>query len=91
MKMVSKMRSVVVIGGIAAMTVFLSACGGLSEAQIAELNALKSEVQSLENEANSLKEERARLEKQIEEQNRKLAECQKQKDETRANLEKLPK
>lgn len=91
MKMVSKMKSVVVIGGIVAMTAFLSACGGLSEAQIAELNALRSEVQSLENEANSLKEERARLEKQIAEQERKLAECQKQKDETRANLEKLPK
>lgn len=91
MKMVSKMKSVVLIGALAATTVFLSACGGLSEAQIAELNALRSEVQSLENEANSLKDERAKLEKQVEETNRKLAECQKQKDETRANLEKLPK
>jgi septal ring factor EnvC (AmiA/AmiB activator) len=71
-------------------TIF-SACGGLSEAQIQELNSLRNEVASLEREANSLKDERAKLEKRIEETNRKLAECKKQKDETKANLEKLPK
>jgi septal ring factor EnvC (AmiA/AmiB activator) len=38
-----------------------------------------------------LKDERASLEAEISEINRKLAECDKQKEETRANLEKLPK
>lgn len=88
--MSKKMRIFLVSGSIS-LSILLSACGGLSEAQIAELNSLRNEVASLEREANSLKEERAKLEKQIEEKNRKLAECQKQKDETKANLEKLPK
>jgi hypothetical protein len=38
-----------------------------------------------------LKDERANLESQIQDTNRKLAECAKQKEETKANLEKLPK
>ncbi len=86
-----KMKTLVVAVGIFSSSLILSACGGLSQAQIAELNSLRNEVMSLEREANSLKDERAKLEKQIEETNRKLAECQKQKDETKANLEKLPK
>jgi len=88
---VKKMRTLVIASGIFSLSLILSACGGLSQAQIAELNSLRNEVMSLEREANSLKDERAKLEKQIEETNRKLAECQKQKDETKANLEKLPK
>lgn len=91
MKIVKSMKMLVVIGMVAGLTAFFSGCGGLSEAQIAELNALRSEVQSLENEANSLKEQRDQLEKKIEDINRRLAECEKQKEETRANLEKLPK
>lgn len=86
-----KMKTLLVVGGIFSLSLILSACGGLSQAQIAELNSLRNEVMSLEREANSLKDERTKLEKQIEETNRKLAECQKQKDETKANLEKLPK
>jgi septal ring factor EnvC (AmiA/AmiB activator) len=66
-------------------------CGGLSEAQLAELDALRQEVKSLEAEANQLKDERAQLESEIQTINRKLAECNKQKEETRANLKKLPK
>lgn len=88
---VKKMKVLVVAGSIFSLSLILSACGGLSQAQIAELNSLRNEVVSLEREANSLKDERAKLEKQIEETNRKLAECKKQKDETKANLEKLPK
>lgn len=72
-------------------TAFVAGCGGLSEAQIAELNALRDEVKSLEAEANRLKDDRASLEAEIQDINRKLAECNKQKEETRANLEKLPK
>lgn len=69
----------------------LAGCGGVSEAQYAELNALREEVKSLEAEANSLKDQRAQLESEIQTINRKLAECNKQKEETKANLQKLPK
>jgi len=67
----------------------LSGCG-LSDAQIAELNNLREEVKSLEAEANSLKDNKAQLESEIQTINRKLAECNKQKEETKANLQKLP-
>lgn len=70
---------------------FLTGCGGVSDAQLAELNALRQEVSSLESEANQLKDDRANLESQIQDRNRKLAECAKQKEETKANLQKLPK
>ena len=69
----------------------LAGCGGVSEAQYAELNALREEVKSLEADANSLKDQRAQLESEIQTINRKLAECNKQKEETKANLQKLPK
>jgi septal ring factor EnvC (AmiA/AmiB activator) len=69
----------------------VAGCGGLSEAQIAELNALRAEVKSLEAEANSLRDQKSQLETEIQTINRKLAECSKQKEETEANLEKLPK
>jgi outer membrane murein-binding lipoprotein Lpp len=72
-------------------SIVVAGCGGLSEAQIAELNALRDEVKSLEAEANRLKDDRAALEAEIQTINRKLAECNKQKEETRANLDKLPK
>jgi len=67
----------------------LSGCG-LSDAQIAELNNLREEVKTLEAEANSLKDTKAQLESEIQTINRKLAECNKQKEETKANLQKLP-
>jgi septal ring factor EnvC (AmiA/AmiB activator) len=70
---------------------FLAGCGGVSDAQYAELNALRDEVKSLEAEANSLRDTKAQLESEIQTINRKLAECNKQKEETKANLEKLPK
>lgn len=91
MNITKSLKTIVLAGGIALTTAFLSGCGGLSEAQLKELSDLRSAVSSLEKEAASLKDERAQLEKQIEETNRKLAECNKQKEETKANLEKLPK
>ena len=78
------------VGALLLSASLLAGCGGVSEAQFAELNALRDEVRSLESEANSLKDERAQLESQIQEMNRKLAECNKQKEETKVNLEKLP-
>jgi len=70
---------------------FLTGCGGVSDAEMEQLNTLRDEVSSLEAEANRLKDERAKLEGEIQNINRKLAECNKQKEETRANLDKLPK
>lgn len=91
MNITKSLKTAFVIGSLALTTAFLSGCGGLSEAQLAELDALRNEVRSLEAEANSLKDERAKLERDIQDINRKMAECEKQKEETRANLEKLPK
>lgn len=91
MNITKSLKTAVVVGSIALTTAFLSGCGGLSDAQIKELNDLRASVESLEKEAATLKDERASLEKQVEETNRKLAECNKQKEETKANLEKLPK
>ena len=91
MNITKSMRTAVLIGVMAITTAFLSGCGGVDEAQLKELSDLKAQVSSLESEANSLRDERAALEKQMEETNRKLAECAKQKEEAKANLEKLPK
>ncbi len=67
----------------------VTGCSGISEEQIAELEALRSEVASLEKEVNSLKSEKAALEKEIAEKNAKLDECAKQKAETKKNLESM--
>jgi len=67
----------------------VTGCSGVSEEQIAELEALRSEVKSLEKEVNSLKSEKAALEKEIAEKNAKLDDCAKQKAETKKNLEKI--
>ncbi|MEG8945755.1 hypothetical protein [Rosettibacter firmus] len=67
----------------------LAGCGGVSEKEMAELEALRSEVKALEKEVNSLKSEKAALEREIAEKNAKLDECAKIKAETKKNLEKL--
>ena len=70
---------------------FFAGCGGVSEAEMAQLNTLRDEVKSLETESSRLQDEKAKLTGEIQSINRKLAECNKQKEETKANLEKLPK
>ncbi len=72
-------------------TLFLSACGGVSEEQLAALDAKKKEVKQLELQANGLKDERARLEKEIADKNKKVDDCSKLKQEVKANLEKIKK
>ncbi|MDH7604990.1 MAG: hypothetical protein QHH13_08835 [Melioribacter sp.] len=67
----------------------VTGCSGVSEEQMAELEALRSEVKALEKEVNSLKSEKAALEREIAEKNAKLDECAKAKAETKKNLEKL--
>jgi len=78
------------IAAIFFISIALLAGCGLSDAQIAELNNLRAEVKSLEADANSMKDTKAQLESEIQTINRKLAECNKQKEETQANLQKLP-
>ena len=91
MSLLKNFRTTVLVAAMFIGMAVIAGCGGLSEAQIAELNNLREEVKSLEAEANSLKDQRAQLESEIQTINRKLAECNKQKEETKANLEKLPK
>jgi septal ring factor EnvC (AmiA/AmiB activator) len=91
MNLIKSLKIPAVFGALILSASLLAGCGGVSEAQFAELDALSAEVRALESEANTLKDERAKLEAEISEMNRKLAECNKQKEETRANLDKLPK
>ena len=67
----------------------ITGCSGISKEQVAELEALRAEVKSLEKDVNSLKSEKAALERDIAEKNAKLYECLKLKAETKKNLEKL--
>lgn len=91
MSLLKNFRTPVLAAVLFVSMALVAGCGGLSEAQIAELDALRSEVKSLEAEANSLRDQKSQLETDIQTVNRKLAECSKQKEETKANLEKLPK
>jgi outer membrane murein-binding lipoprotein Lpp len=83
-------KSTIAIGAFVFTVAVMSGCGGVSDAEMAQLNDLRSEVKSLQSQADSLKEERSNLEKDIAEKNAKLQQCAKDKEETKANLEKLP-
>lgn len=91
MKITNVLRNTIVVGAFTVAVTVFSGCGGVSEAQMEELNNLRNEVTSLEQEANQLRDERSRLEREIAEKNAKLQQCAKDKEETRANLDKLPK
>ncbi len=84
-------RSTIAIAAFAITAFVMSGCGGVSDAEMAQLNDLRSEVKSLQTTADSLKEERSNLEKDIAAKNAKLQECAKDKEETKANLDKMPK
>ena len=89
MKLSKSIRYITVIVAFGLATAVLSGCGGVSDAQMAELNNLRSEVNSLQAQSDALKQQRADLEKMIAEKNAKLEECKKMKAETKANLEKI--
>ncbi|MBU1100525.1 MAG: hypothetical protein KKA84_08990 [Bacteroidetes bacterium] len=72
-----------------AMVFVLVGCGGVSEEQMAELEALRVEVKSLEKEVNDMKAEKASLEREIAEKTAKLNQCAKDKAETEKNLETM--
>lgn len=87
-----KIKRILSTGLIVALFVSMlgvTGCSGVSEEQMAELEALRSEVKALEKEVNSLKSDKAALEREIAEKNAKLDECAKAKAETKKNLEKL--
>lgn len=67
----------------------LAGCGGVGEEQMAQLNALRSEVSSLGTEVNSLKSEKTKLEREVAEMEAKLAQCAKDKQATTKNLQSL--
>jgi septal ring factor EnvC (AmiA/AmiB activator) len=66
-------------------------CSGVSEEQMAQLQALRTEVKALEKEIADLKVEKTKLEREIAEKNAKLDECNKLKAEIKANMDKSGK
>ncbi len=69
----------------------LTGCSGVSEEQMAQLQALRTEVKALEKEIADLKVEKTKLEREIAEKNAKLDECNKLKAEIKKNMEKSGK
>lgn len=84
-KIINMGLALVLVAGIIGFT----GCSGVSEEQMVELDALRSEVKALEKEVGSLKTEKAAIEREIAEKNAKLDQCAKEKAETKKNLEKL--
>ncbi len=66
-------------------------CSGVSEEQMAELEALRAEVSTLTKDVNYLKSEKSKLEREIADKNAKLEQCAKEMAETKANLQKMGK
>lgn len=82
----ASLASALLIGSFA-----VTACSGVSEEQMAQLQALRTEVKALEKEISDLKADKTRLEREIAEKNAKLDECTKLKAEIKKNLEKIGK
>lgn len=82
----ASLASVLLIGSIA-----ITGCSGVSEEQMAQLQALRTEVKALDKEIADLKVEKTKLEREIAEKNAKLDECNKLKAEIKNNLDKSGK
>lgn len=77
---------------IAVVSVFsLVGCGGVSDEQMAQLESLRQEVNTLNTDVTSLRGEKTRMEREIGEKNAKLEQCARDKEETQRNLANLPK
>ncbi|MCX6149445.1 MAG: hypothetical protein NTX22_02855 [Ignavibacteriales bacterium] len=76
---------------VAFAAVLFVGCGGVNEEEMAQLESLRKEVNTLNGDINGLRSEKTKLEREIAEKNAKLEQCAKDKEETQKNLEKLPK
>ncbi|OGU54329.1 MAG: hypothetical protein A2V66_14210 [Ignavibacteria bacterium RBG_13_36_8] len=84
-KLLNSALAVLFIAG----TIGFAGCSGVSEEEMAALEALRAEVNALEKEVNSLKSEKTALERQIAEKNAKLEQCAKDKAEAQKNLKTM--
>ena len=91
MKLTHVIKHFSIVASFIVAVALMNGCGGLSDTQLNDLKNLRADVNSLQSQANSLKDQRSALEKDIAEKNAKLEECNKEKQETKANLDKLPK
>ena len=89
MKIIKLARNTAVVAVFALTVAVMSGCGGVSDAEMQQLQDLRSEVNSLQSQADQLKDQRASLEKEIADRNSKLQQCEKDKEETKANLSKM--
>jgi septal ring factor EnvC (AmiA/AmiB activator) len=84
-KMFTSALAILMLAGM----VGFAGCSGVSEEDMANLEATRSEVKALEKEVNSLKSEKTKLEREIAEHNAKLEKIAKNKAATEANLGKM--
>jgi septal ring factor EnvC (AmiA/AmiB activator) len=84
-KMFTSALAIIMLAGM----VGFVGCSGVSEEDMANLEATRTEVKALEKEVNSLKSEKTKLEREIAEHNAKLEKIAKDKAATEANLAKM--
>lgn len=89
MKIIKLARNTALVAVFALSVAMMSGCGGVSDAQMQQLQDLRTEVNSLQSQADQLKDQRASLQKEINDRNSKLQQCDKDKEETKANLSKM--
>lgn len=77
--------------GFAAGVISFAGCGGIGDEEMQQLENLRQEVSSLQSSVDGLRQEKTKLERELGEQNARLEQCAKDKEQTKRNLEKLPK
>jgi septal ring factor EnvC (AmiA/AmiB activator) len=86
-----KMFTSAVVAIVLTSMVSFVGCSGVSEEDMSNLNAIRTEVKALDKEINSLKSEKTKLEREIAEHNAKLQSIAKEKETIEANLAKMAK
>ena len=89
MKIIKLARNSALVAVFALSVAMMSGCGGVSDAEMQQLNDLRTEVNSLQTQADQLKSQRDNLQQEINDRNSKLQQCEKDKEETKANLSKM--
>lgn len=87
----TKMRKLILTLMVTAFAIGAVGCSGVSEEQMAALEALRTEVKSLESEVSALEAEKTKLEREIAEKSAKLDQCKRDQEETSKNLQKIGK